>query len=122
MINIFRALFVFLHNREMSENNGVFVARSSHLIPITPRTTVDLTRMNPAAIAALPNGGASLVPQQAVNPNKHRLINTLVVIVKGTSKGLVGVIKDLVGDEARVELATNNKTLTISLQSLKRKE
>ena len=62
------------------------------------------------------------MPPPAATPNKNRIVNTLVVVVKGTSKGLMGVIKDVVGDNARVELATNNKTLTISMGSLKRKE
>ena len=57
-----------------------------------------------------------------VNPNKNRLVNTLVVVTKGTNKGLMGVIKDVLGQNARVELATNNKTLTINLAMLKRKE
>lgn len=55
-------------------------------------------------------------------PNKNRLVNTLVVVVKGTQKGLMGVIKDIQGEKARVEMATNNKILTLDLTSLKRKE
>jgi transcription elongation factor SPT5 len=92
-------------------------------VSVTPKAaTNDLAKMNPALNAQLPYGGASLLPPTMMNANRGRLINTLVVIVKGTSKGLMGVIKDVVGDTARVELATNNKTLTISLASLKRKE
>jgi transcription elongation factor SPT5 len=122
VLNIFRSLFVFLFNRELTENHGVFVARGSSLIPVTPKAANDLAKMNPALNAQLPFGGASLMPPPAAGPNRSRLINTLVVIVKGTSKGLMGVIKDVVGDSARVELATNNKTLLISMASLKRKE
>lgn len=55
-------------------------------------------------------------------PNKNRLINTPVVIIKGTQKGLMGIIKDVQGEKARVEMASNNKVLTIDLTSLKRKE
>ena len=123
VLNIFRSLFVFLHNREISENNGVFVARAQSLIFVTPKNAgTDLSKLNPALNAQLPYGAASLMPPPAITPNKNRVVNTLVVVVKGTSKGLMGVIKDVVGDNARVELATNNKTLTISMASLKRKE
>ena len=62
------------------------------------------------------------MPPPMANVNKNRLVNTLVVVVKGTSKGLMGIIKDVQGANARVELATNNKTLTINMASLKRKE
>lgn len=62
------------------------------------------------------------MPPPMVNANKNRLVNTLVVIVKGTNKGLMGVIKDVLGPSARVELATNNKTLTINMAMIKRKE
>jgi transcription elongation factor SPT5 len=123
VINIFRSLFVFLHNRELTENNGVFVARAASLVSVTPRTaTGDLTKLNPALQQQLPFGGASLMAPPQTNINKNKLINTLVVVTKGTSKGLMGIIKDVMGDNARVELATNNKTLTIVMTSLKRKE
>ena len=123
VINIFRSLFVFLYNREITDNNGVFVARAQSLVSVTPKSaTGDLSKLNPALNAQLPYGAASLMPPPAATPNKNRLVNTLVVVVKGTSKGLMGVIKDVVGENARVELATNNKTLTINMASLKRKE
>jgi transcription elongation factor SPT5 len=122
VINIFRSLFVFLHNRDLTENNGVFVARSTSLISVTPKSTNDLGKINPALNQALPYGGASLMPPPATAINKNRIVNTLVVVTKGTNKGLMGVIKDLQGDNARVELATNNKILTINLSSLKRKD
>ncbi|WVR08642.1 transcription elongation factor SPT5 [Kwoniella sp. DSM 27419] len=123
VINIFRSLFVFLHNRELTENHGVFVARAQSLISVTPKSGVnDLGKMNPALNQQLPYGGASLMPPPPTNVNRNRLINTLVVVIKGTSKGLMGTIRDIQGDNARVELKTNNKTLTIALSSLKRKD
>lgn len=62
-----------------------------------------------------------MAPPTSVIP-RGRLINTLVVVVRGTNKGLMGIIKDILGDNARVELATNNKTVTVPLGFLKRKE
>jgi transcription elongation factor SPT5 len=123
VINIFRSLFIFLYNRDMPENNGVFVARAQGLIFVTPKSaTSDLGKLNPALQAQLPYGGASLMPPPAATVNKNRLLNTLVVVIKGTNKGLMGVIKDVLGQNARVELATNNRTLTIDMNMLKRKE
>ena len=62
------------------------------------------------------------MPPPATNVNKGRLVNTLVVIIKGGRKGLMGVIKDVLGESARIELVTNNKMELIPLTSLKRKE
>lgn len=123
VINISRSLFVFLHNREYPENNGVFVARSTALVSVTPKSaSADLTKMNPALNAQLPLGGASLMPPPPSVGNR-KIINTPVVVTRGTYKGLLGTIKDVVGsDKARVELATNNKTITVSTAWLKRKD
>lgn len=122
VINISRSLFVFLHNREYPENAGIFVARASSLVSVTPKSAMsDLTKMNPALNAQLPQGGASLMPPPAIAGNR-RLINTPVVVTKQTYKGLVGVIKDVVGDKCRVELATNNKTILVATSILKRKD
>lgn len=90
---------------------------------VTPKSaTNDLGKLNPALQAQLPNGGASLMAQPATNVNKGRLVNNLVVIVKGGRKGLMGVIKDVLGESARIELMTNNKMELIPLTALKRKE
>lgn len=78
--------------------------------------------MHPSLQGALPGGGASLMAPPQVVPNKSRLVNELVVVVKGTHKGLMGIIKDVQGEKARVEMATNNKVLTLDLTSLKKKE
>jgi transcription elongation factor SPT5 len=123
VLNIYRSLFVFLYNREITENYGVFVARHSALISVTPKAAAgDLSKLNPMLQSQLPFGGASLMPPPQTMPNKNRIVNTLVVVTKGTQKGLMGVIKDVLGDKARVEMATNNKILTLDMTSLKRKE
>lgn len=122
VLNIFRSIFVFLYNRELTENYGVFVARGANLAFVTPKSVNDPSKLDPRIQAQLPYGGASLMAPPPTTQNKNRLLNTLVVVVKGTNKGLMGVIKDVIGSNARVELATNNKTLTIDLKMLKRKE
>lgn len=120
VINISRSIFVFLHNREYPENNGVFVARATSLVSLTPKASTDLTKQNPALNAQLHQMNLMPPPQSVGN---RRIINTPVVVTRGTYKGLLGTIKDVVGAaEARVELATNNKTITIQTAFLKRKD
>lgn len=122
VISIFRSIFVWLFNRDIPENYGVFVARHSSLLSVTPKAANDFSKLNPALQSQLPYGGASLMPPPQTTQNRNRLVNTLVVVVKGTQKGLMGVIKDIQGEKARVEMATNNKVLTLDITSLKRKE
>ena len=91
VINIFRSIYVFLFNQDLPDNNGVFVARATALISVTPKSnSSDLSKVNPALQQQLPYGGASLMPPPSTTLNQRRMINTLVVIVKGDNEGLDG--------------------------------
>lgn len=121
VLHIHRGLFTFLHSRESTENNGIFVVRSKNLIPLDARAVArssgpDLTKQDPSLNKMLPTGLSSTAA------NFRHLINTPVVVIGGTQKGLRGVIKDTTGDKARVELATNNKVVTLPFARLKRKD
>lgn len=121
VLHIHRGLFTFLHSRESTENNGIFVVRSKNLIPLDARSITrssgpDLTKQDPTLNKHLPSN------LSATAQNLRHLINTPVVVVRGTQKGLRGVIKDTTGDKARVELATNNKVVAFPFESLKRKD
>lgn len=50
---------------------------------------------------------------------RDRLIGTPVMVTKGPSKGVAGVIKDTNGTLARVELLTGNKVISIDKSKLK---
>jgi transcription elongation factor SPT5 len=120
-LRIYRSIFAFLHSREITENQGVFVVRCNNLGPVDPRsdasasTSLDLSKMNPALGRPAPKSGV-------VMSNLRHLINTRVVITKGSYKGLIGIIKDMSGEKARVELATNNRVVDQLVTNLKRKE
>jgi transcription elongation factor SPT5 len=120
VLHVYRGLFTFLHSRDIVENSGVFVVRSKNLGPVDERVTTksgpDLKKQDPSLNQAAP---IITGPQAA---NRRHLINTHVVIVKGTKKGLQGIIKDTQGDNARVELKTDNKVVTVPIASLKKKE
>ena len=53
---------------------------------------------------------------------RDRLIGTQVMVIKGPSKGVAGVIKDTNGNLARVELLTGNKVISIDKSKLKRRK
>lgn len=122
ILHIFHA-FAFLHNREQMENSGVFVCRTNNLATIVAKggriTTAvgpDLTKMNPA----LQRNGR---PQQPMAPppkmgGRDRTIGQTVMVRIGPYKGLMGIIKDATDLQARVELHTKNKTISIDKDRL----
>jgi len=50
---------------------------------------------------------------------RDRLIGTQVMVTKGPSKGIAGVVKDTNGNLARVELLTGNKVISIDKSKLR---
>ena len=114
-MHIHQSFFAFLHNREIAENGGVFVSRARSLASLAPKGNIskpgvvaDLSKMNPASV-----GGGMVGSGSMGRGPRDWLAGLAVTIVKGTYKGYVGTIKDTNGQIARVELATNQKVLTI---------
>ncbi|KAJ9107768.1 hypothetical protein QFC20_003713 [Naganishia adeliensis] len=118
VLHIHRGLYVFLYSKDHAENGGIFVTRSKNLEPLDTRPTAgpDLTKQDPSLNQHLPQ----YVGKQA--GNYRHLINTKVVIIKGTNKGIRGLIKDTTGDKARVELETNNKVVPLPFDWLKKRD
>jgi transcription elongation factor SPT5 len=118
-MHIHQAIYAFLHNREIVQDGGIFVARCRSLAPIAPKGApkpggMDLTKMNPAVA-----GGVGGAPSMSRGP-RDKLIGVIIKIIKGTQKGYQGVIKDVNGQQCRVELSTNNRIITIEKDKLRR--
>lgn len=75
--------------------------------------------MNPVFAAAVVPTAASA---GTFRGPKDPLVGVHVVIVKGINKSLIGTIKDINGDKARVELQSGNKTIDIPKIMLMKKE
>ncbi|KZV92212.1 transcription elongation factor Spt5 [Exidia glandulosa HHB12029] len=121
LLHVHQSYFAFLHNRDIPENGGVFVARARALAPLAPRgmakSSMDLTKMNPAlAGGAMPSAGTM------DRGFKDPLRGAAVTIVQGGYKGYIGTIKETNGAHARVELSTNNKTISIEKSKLRRRD
>jgi len=116
---------LFVQNRELVENAGVFVVRSTNVVTMaaksgrTQAAGPDLSGMNPALQQQ--NGGASAMPPPR-QVGRDRLIGKTVVIKKGPYKGLLGIVKDTMNDEARIELHTKNKQISVKKELLKVKD
>ena len=130
VLHVWRSQFAFLHNRDIIENGGVFVAQARQLSSVAPRASgakggpADLTKMNPEAQTGLnPYGQAAQSGMLGVGgaarpPGREPAIGQFVIIVKGNHKGYKGICKDMNGPLARIELHTNNKTITIERTKL----
>ncbi|KAF9453366.1 transcription elongation factor Spt5 [Macrolepiota fuliginosa MF-IS2] len=123
ILHIYQSFYAFLHNRDITENGGVFVTRTRSLISVAPKGNLikpgaDLSKMNPALMQ--PTGGMVGSGNMGRGP-KDRHIGTTVVVVKGPHKGYVGTIKDTNGNIARVELRTANKLIMIDKEKLYRR-
>ena len=126
VLHVHRSLYAFLHNRDIVENGGVFVTYARSLGSIVPRGTkaagpgqpgFDPSRMNPNIMG--PNGGMGPPAAPAGAPRGREVaVGLAVTVIKGNHKGYKGIIKDLNGPLARVELHTNMKTITIERNKL----
>lgn len=126
VLHVYRSLFAFLHNRDVVEHGGVFTCSARSLASLAPkgsRQATDLTKMNPEMAAGAASSAAMLSgmmgpPGMGGAPKREYAKGAHVTVVKGNHKGYKGIIKDLFGTSARVELHTNNKTITIPRNQL----
>ncbi|KAF2643161.1 transcription elongation factor Spt5 [Massarina eburnea CBS 473.64] len=108
---------LFVTNREILENAGVWVVRSANVVTMaaksgrTQAAGPDLSGMNPA----MQNQNGGVMPPPTTRPQfgRDKLIGKTVTIRKGNYKGLLGIVKDTMNDEARIELHTKNKQVTV---------
>lgn len=109
---------LFIQNRELVENAGVFVTRSTNVVTMSAKSGraqvggPDLSGLNPAL--QQPNGGSgAMAPPPTRSFGRDKMIGKTVTIRKGPYKGLLGIVKDTMNDEARIELHTKNKQISI---------
>ena len=123
IVHIHRS-FLFLHNREQTENSGISVVRASNVVTVAAKggrvaqnnAGPDLTKMNPAMARNGLNGSAPMAPPKSFG--RDRALGQTVTIRKGPYKGLLGIVKDTTDTEARVELHTKGKTITVPKDTL----
>lgn len=119
--------WLFVHDRNRAENAGVWSGRSTNVTVVAAKGgTVtsagpDLSKMNPALQQPKgPNGATSMGPPKTMG--RDRLIGKTVMIRKGPHKGLLGIVKDATDTDARVELHSKNKTISIPKDTLNVKD
>ncbi|KAL2836554.1 Spt5 C-terminal nonapeptide repeat binding Spt4-domain-containing protein [Aspergillus pseudoustus] len=112
--------FLFLHNKAQAENAGIIVVRTTNVVTVSAKggrsTGPDLTKMNPALMKNGAPGGMMAPPARSFG--RDRMIGKTVMVRKGPFKGLVGIVKDTTDVQARVELHSKNKIVTIPKELL----
>lgn len=136
VLHIYQSVLVFMHNRDVSDNGGVFISRARQLVPVAPKSAAfgnsggmkgaDLSKQNPQLTAGLANaaqvGGGGGAASSMRRMGRDPLQGKAVSIIKGPYKTYRGIIKDTNGPMARVELHTMAKILTIDLKFLVEKD
>lgn len=110
-------MFAFLFDRKITENGGVFVAYARNLSSTAPKgmKAKPGTTLNPELF-----GQAQQQQQQSGGGGRpDGRIHRKVSVTRGAWKAYSGVVKDVTGGQARVELHTNSKVITISVDHLK---
>ncbi|KAL9099446.1 MAG: hypothetical protein Q9163_005058 [Psora crenata] len=124
ILHIYRS-FLFLHNREQTDNSGISVVRATNVATVAAKggrvaqgaaSGPDLNKMNPALMRNGMNGNAQMAPPKSYG--RDRALGQTVTIRKGAYKGLLGIVKDSTDNEARVELHTKAKTITVPKDTL----
>ena len=117
VLHIYQSSLLFIHNREYTENGGLFIVRANHVEPLAPtsvRPRTDPSQMNPALKAMDADGGANASgPRRG---GRDIFAGKSVAIVRGPYKTYRGIIKETTGGMARVELHTMSKILTVPLE------
>ncbi len=122
ILHIYQSTVVFLHNRDVTENGGVFIGRPRNLAPKfqVGKPSTDASKMNPqrkgdASAAANPIAG---MQGRGRDPLKGKYI----AITRGPYKTYRGIVKETLGTTARVELQSIAKTVTVDVASMVEKD
>jgi transcription elongation factor SPT5 len=105
-------VFLFCHARDLLENGGIFVVRAKQC---ELRGVIKDGAMRPPS-AQQGKKTLGFIYRKRTN---HPMLNKTVRITKGPYKGYLGIIKDVTDTQARVELHSHMKTISVDMSNLK---
>lgn len=131
--------FTFLHSKAIMENGGMFACKSRMLQVVGSQGTRNTVEnfatpgmtpgyMSPRISSPQRQGGGGINdPRVMLQSNMYggrdkmtaQLIGKTIRIVSGSYKGHIGIIKDAIGDNARVELHSDCRTITVAMINIK---
>jgi transcription elongation factor SPT5 len=124
--------FLFLEDKMMMENNGIFVVKSSSIGVVSAKASREsagpnLTEMNPAFMNRNQHGGMAPPGKPGAPASKpmtirNRLDGQTCMVARGQQKGLQGRIKSATNSHARVEFMNKPGIHVFELSLLKVKQ
>ena len=126
ILHIYRS-YLFLHNREQTNNSGLSVVRTTNVLTVAAKggrvaqgasRGPDLNKMNPLRIGM--NGNGPMPPP--TSHGRDRTLGQTVIVRKGPYKSLMGIVKDTTDLQARVELHGKAKTISVAKEALSYRE
>lgn len=118
---------VFITSRDVQKNGGLEVVKSEGVAVIGSAPRLHSGVMLPDAMSQIPAGpgvaaalpGLSTAPETKARGPRDPLVFKEVKIISGPHKGLYGTVKDRNGENLRVFLSSNAKTVTIGIAKIK---
>ncbi|EGD79485.1 hypothetical protein PTSG_12984 [Salpingoeca rosetta] len=118
--------FVFVRQPSILDRGGIFVANANHLqvVGASTRPAANMTGAeSPRAVLSRSTGGAA--PRggggrgRGGRPRRDPLFHKLVIVTSGPHKGKQGIVKDATPTNARIELQSLCRTITVDRQAIK---
>ncbi|CCH60665.1 hypothetical protein TBLA_0D01570 [Henningerozyma blattae CBS 6284] len=117
---------IFVMSKKIIENAGVFIVNQLNIEAVSSKdsnmlsTKIDLSRLNPDVMASMkpPGQGMRPVSQQQGRVGREVAFGKTVRIRAAGYKGQLGIVKDVNGDKATVELHSKNKHITVDKRKL----
>ncbi|CCX35447.1 Transcription elongation factor spt5 [Taphrina deformans PYCC 5710] len=107
---------VFCHNIEITENNGIFVARDRDVeVAGMASGKVDFSKQNPGLRQNVAMAPPSVLPKTM---GRDKAIGQTIWIRKGPQKGLMGLVTDTTDTTARIEPHNGLKKISINKDML----
>jgi len=123
--HIFR-FFVFVHNREIQENNGIFVVKGKQckLRGHSQNSMMQGTN-TPGRSAQSNNFGTKPVYNGQSRPNSRRndsLLNKTVTITRGPWKGMAGLVRSATDSKVMIQLPSGLEKITVNRDMIREEQ
>lgn len=116
---------IFVMSKKILENAGVFLVNPMNVEAIASKdnmlsSKLDLNKINPDFVSKMgpPSQARLQQPQQQVRMGRDLALGKTVRIRSAGYKGQLGIVKDVNGENATVELHSKNKHITIDKHRL----
>lgn len=116
---------IFVMSKKIIENAGVFVVNQLNIEAVSSKDNngilsnkLDLSRLNPDVVSSMKPSSTNAATQQQTRMGRDVAFGKTVRIRSAGYKGQLGIVKDVNGDKATVELHSKNKHITVDKHKL----